>query len=521
MIAKHVNLKTCMAFCPGRPLNSDLLLSLGYNPPIYSLRQVRSYFYTYQNTSMNILPLLTARLLRQYSKILLITIGGISLFIPSAVNGQNTAIACGQLVTYPLDGCTPCTQNYNNLNGPINFSTPNQTACVTGTSTITGINSTISDTIRICGNATITGPLSSWGTPVNIIVTSGSTVNWEIDPSAGASRNITNYGISNYDVGITNGNNVTFVNASSDARLNIIGNYTLNGVNTFVFLGGILNVTGTLTLNSSVNALCLSNNTIITTSSFETTADNNILVDPNYHSCISYSNSAVANGHYLTQDPLRVCQQVGASDPTYVGVPNFGPQVIVSQNCTDCQNLLTSLPITLQSFMVMANNKKEAILKWISAAEVNTDRFNIQRSNNGISFETIGTLNAVGNSSTPVTYTYTDKLPKPGTNYYRLKMLDKDGKYTYSPVKIIAFDGNSELKLINYTASNLLFALPQVRSKASIRLMNMQGRLLWQKDIPANQAQLTIPAARLATGIYIIQYSDSEKQTSQRVFVRN
>lgn len=456
-----------------------------------------------------------------YARIRLIAIGSISLFISPIVFGQNTVTVCGQPVTYPLDGCAPCTQSFNDLNGPINFSSPGETICLTGTSTITGINSTTSDTVRICGNATITGPLSSWGTPINIIISSGSTLNWQIDPSQGASRNITNYGINSYNAGISNVNNITYVNASPAAQLNITGNYTLNGVNTFVFLGGILNVVGTFTLNSSVNALCLSNNTSVITSSFETTADNNILVDPSFVSCISYTNSATANGHYLSQDRLGVCQQPGASDPTYIGVPNFGPQVTVVQDCDNCQDLLVSLPITLQSFTVTANNNNEAVLIWISAQEENTDRFAIQRSSDGIFFETISIVNAIGNSSTPVTYTYSDKFPIPGLNYYRLKMIDQDGKYTYSPIRTIAFADKAEFKLISYTGNNLLFALPGGRSKASVKLMNMQGSILWQKSIPAGQSQLTVPVAGIATGIYIMQYSNDDKQTSQRVFIRH
>lgn len=470
---------------------------------------------------MYILLLLTNKAQWFYTRICLIAIGSISFFTSTVVSGQNTITVCGQTITYPLDGCAPCAESYNNLNGSINFTISNQTICVTGTSTITGINSTINDTVRICGNATITGPLSSWGSPVNIVISSGSTLNWQIDPSQGASRNITNYGINSYSVGISNVNNVTYVNASADAQLNIVGNYTLNGVNTFVFLGGTLNVSGTFTLNSSVNALCLSNKTIITTTSFETTADNNILVDPSTICCISYSNSATANGHYLTQDKLGVCQQVGANDPVYTGVPNFGPQVTVSENCTDCQSLLVTLPTRLQSFTVTASNNNEALLTWISAEEVNTDRFAIQRSNDGISFETIGTINAMGNSSTPVTYTYTDRLPVSGINHYRLKMIDRDDAYTYSPIKTITLTGNTEFRLINYNGSNLLFALPQVRSRALAKLINIQGRIVWQNKIPAGQTQLTVPVAGIATGIYIMQYSSDDKQTSQRVFIQH
>lgn len=443
------------------------------------------------------------------------------LLLIRPARAQNTATACGQTVTYPKDGCAPCTQALDTYTGALNFSTPNQTICVTGTSTITGINSTTSDTVRICGNATITGPLSSWGTPINIIIASGATLTWEIDPSAGASRNITNYGTNSYNAGISNVNNVTYISASTNAHLNIVGNYTLNGINTFVFLGGTLDVTGTFTLNSSVNALCLSNNASISTNSFITTADNNILVDPASTSCISYSSTAAANGHYLSQNEMGVCQRPGASNPTYTGVPNFGPEVTVTPDCNSCEDLL-SLPLTLQSFTATATTINGVQLQWITAQEINTDRFQVHRSTDGLGFETIGTVSAAGNSSTPVAYHYTDRLPATGINYYRLKMIDKDEQYTYSPIEAIRFNGaNTILKLISNTRSNLLFNLSQVGSKASVKLVDLQGRVLWQKNIPAGQAQLNVPVAGIISGIYLIQYSDSDKQASQRVFVQH
>lgn len=71
-------------------------------------------------------------------------------------------------------------------------------------------------------------------------------------------------------------------------------------------------------------------------------------------------------------------------------------------------------------------------LQWKTEQEVKSDRFEVQRSNNGIHFETIGTVAAKGTSSTPQQYDFLDEQPLHGDNYYRLKSIDTDASFEYS-----------------------------------------------------------------------------------------
>lgn len=93
------------------------------------------------------------------------------------------------------------------------------------------------------------------------------------------------------------------------------------------------------------------------------------------------------------------------------------------------------LPVELTSFM--ADSKGRTInLKWSTATEVNTLRFEIQRSyvtgqaNSG--WVTVGTVNAHVNSSSPNSYAFTDKDQEAGDYNYRLKIVDKNGSYTFT-----------------------------------------------------------------------------------------
>jgi parallel beta-helix repeat protein len=79
-------------------------------------------------------------------------------------------------------------------------------------------------------------------------------------------------------------------------------------------------------------------------------------------------------------------------------------------------------------------------LKWSTASELNTDRFEIERSSDGFSFEKIGERTAKGNSSLPVNYHFWDKKPLSGQNYYRLRQVDSDEKITLSNIVPVGWE---------------------------------------------------------------------------------
>ncbi len=89
------------------------------------------------------------------------------------------------------------------------------------------------------------------------------------------------------------------------------------------------------------------------------------------------------------------------------------------------------MPVTLVSFV--AKKEDNAInLNWETSSETNSDYFDVQKSDDAKSFETIGRKQAVTESSDVIRYSLNDEQPVEGWNYYRLKMVDKDGSYSFS-----------------------------------------------------------------------------------------
>ena len=124
----------------------------------------------------------------------------------------------------------------------------------------------------------------------------------------------------------------------------------------------------------------------------------------------------------------------------------------------------TTLPVKLLSFH--ATDKKESIfLDWQTSAETNTSVFEIERSNGDGQFKKIGEQAAAGNSNQQLTYHFVDDNPLPGKNYYRLRMLDLDGKWEYS----------TTVSVISERASRLCSIYPNPVSDAVSVTMNMQN----------------------------------------------
>jgi len=90
-----------------------------------------------------------------------------------------------------------------------------------------------------------------------------------------------------------------------------------------------------------------------------------------------------------------------------------------------------TMPIHLSSFNGFAIGDV-VLLNWTTDSEINNAYFEVQRSANGVIWETISEISAAGNSNRSVSYTIEDYEPKAGTNYYRLKQVDFDGKFTIS-----------------------------------------------------------------------------------------
>ncbi len=112
------------------------------------------------------------------------------------------------------------------------------------------------------------------------------------------------------------------------------------------------------------------------------------------------------------------------------------------------------LPVELVSFTGFAFEDHNR-LEWTTASEVNNHFFDLERSDDGINFFSIGRVNGHGTTSMRNDYSFNDYSPIEGTNYYRLRQVDYNGAVTYSQIVTIEFHrGNMTVTNIKPNPTN-------------------------------------------------------------------
>ena len=163
------------------------------------------------------------------------------------------------------------------------------------------------------------------------------------------------------------------------------------------------------------------------------------------------------------------------------------------------------LPVTLLDFTAQAQGTAVA-LTWHTASEVNSARFEVERSLDGTSFTTLGSVVARGTSTTATSYAYRDAaLPAHATLlYYRLRQVDLNGTVTYSPVRTVALAKASGLALFPNPA-HATATLTGTRPGSAVQLLDALGRTLATATADAaGAATLTLPAG-LPSGVYVVR----------------
>lgn len=184
------------------------------------------------------------------------------------------------------------------------------------------------------------------------------------------------------------------------------------------------------------------------------------------------------------------------------------------------------LPIKLTTFSAEQYNTTASKLDWTTTSEENSDFFGIERSEDGINWSEIGIVKAAGNSSEILEYRFIDnKLPLSRTRdqvfYYRLRMTDLDGKFSYSDIRGVNFSRKSDLGVSIYpnpTAELINVDLSGLDTEAgdiNLSLYDNSARQVLSKKIIGNGIEL-IDVSNLPTGTYnvFVQQGDIRYQKS-------
>jgi len=174
------------------------------------------------------------------------------------------------------------------------------------------------------------------------------------------------------------------------------------------------------------------------------------------------------------------------------------------------------LPVEWLGFNVVAE-EKEVKLDWSTATELNADYFEIERSINGVNFETIAILNASGNSNSPSYYEWTDMSPFEGTNYYRIKEVDYNGEFIFTNIRSAYFRSN-ELEAKVFYSENGTEIMTSCEEDLSIEIYSLTGQHML--SLKNTSQSLILNSSNLTPGIYIANINCNSKEENLKIVIR-
>lgn len=146
-------------------------------------------------------------------------------------------------------------------------------------------------------------------------------------------------------------------------------------------------------------------------------------------------------------------------------------------------------------------------IDWNTQQEVNTDRFEVLRSSDGISWQTIATIKATGFSSGPKNYSFTDPAPQKGVNLYRLKTIDLDGNFGFSGVTNVHLDILGKISVFPNPAVNVVtVSLGQApASDWTLSLRNLFGQTVIEKKFGKDYSTASLNVNGFPAGNYSVE----------------
>jgi hypothetical protein len=221
----------------------------------------------------------------------------------------------------------------------------------------------------------------------------------------------------------------------------------------------------------------------------------------------------------VVQNPASGSVRSTNGQLTYTPDRDFKGEVTVGYTITDqagqisnlaqvkIEILTDPLPVTLAYFDVQ-KTEDAALLEWRTDGEINSAHFDVQRSNDIRDWRSLGTVRAAFESSTTHNYTFTDSIPEPGLNYYRLKIVDVDGSFTFSRVRSMNFAEFSWAEVYPNPVDDQLRIAIRNSKVNNIRVISHSGIVRLSR--PVISPSFTINMKQYPSGMYYIHFEQAD-----------
>jgi uncharacterized repeat protein (TIGR01451 family) len=183
-------------------------------------------------------------------------------------------------------------------------------------------------------------------------------------------------------------------------------------------------------------------------------------------------------------------------------------------------------PVNMTSFLATLTNKQNCLLKWTTESETDNAYFEIQRSNDGVHFECRGKVAGNGTTSLTKQYNYNDEINGLfNVIYYRLKIIDKDGKYSFSKIIALKINGSNTNEHFNVYPnpfySDVKIELLGSRKETSIiRFITFEGKEVLRRSVEVEKGNNIIVLKDLnylPRGNYILEVTTASTKMIKKI----
>ena len=192
-------------------------------------------------------------------------------------------------------------------------------------------------------------------------------------------------------------------------------------------------------------------------------------------------------------------------------------------------NLSSPLPVKILTFTAKKKDEKDALLEWKISAEQNVSRYEIEVAKGTENlqqqlFIKLGEVQSQGNTSSDRNYEFTDtEINKSGNRYYRLKIINLDGKFDYTQVKPLTFISGEKWKLYPNPSNGIFNFIFQLNNGETIKanILDATGKQVHKINVTGigalQKVVIDLSSPKFPSGVYLLNTMDGEKIRSLRL----
>jgi hypothetical protein len=248
-----------------------------------------------------------------------------------------------------------------------------------------------------------------------------------------------------------------------------------------------------------------------------------------------YNSLLVTSGQTITNfkpDSLKIkVTEAAMGDITIAFRYSFVDAAMIKDPTPATYTLIWLIPLPAEGLNASASlNDNDALIRWSTLSEHHTSYFEVQRSTDNVNFVPTGQqVQASGESQTKKEYQMNDKLPtqlRSDVIYYRVKLVDQDGKVTYSNIVVVRISKKPGVTVWpNPFLSNVTISITtENETTIDVNMIDVSGRVLKtiSQSVPRGISQISLKDLdQLPAGVYLMEIADKRAGTTYQKLLKN